>query len=161
MLKEKLSRYAEASMGDASLEQRFRIELGQLVEAAPMPWFADLYDAEALQRPLIWPGYLEKRPRLVDNHLRTQLRHKGPKLASGVVAIAARLSAEVHRDDPACDRDDPPASGVPWQGGTDDLDPVDPMSCVIQRALDTGTARGHGQTSIEGPGSSRDPALAR
>jgi hypothetical protein len=54
VLKEKLSRYAEASVGDASLEQRFRIELGQLVEAAPMPWFANLHDAEALQSSPIW-----------------------------------------------------------------------------------------------------------
>jgi hypothetical protein len=54
VLKEKLSRHAKASVGDASLEQRFRIELGQLVEAAPMPWFANLHDAEALQSSPIW-----------------------------------------------------------------------------------------------------------
>ena len=161
MLKEKRPRYAEASVGDASLDQRFRIELSGLVEAAPMPWLADTHDAEALQSSPIWQGYLEKRSRLVDNSLQAELLHQGPELAGGVVAIAARLSIEVDRDDPACNRDDPPAPGVPWQGGTDDLDPVDPMSWVVQRALDAGNACGHGQTSIEESGSRRDPALAR
>ena len=155
---EQSSRYGEASVGHASLGQCFRIELGQLVEAAPMPWLTGVRDAEALQ---IRQRHLEKRSRLVDDYIQTQLLHQSPEPAGGVVAKAAFLSVEVDRDDPACDRDDPRASGVPWEGGTDDLDQVDPMSCVIQRALGTGTACGHGQTSVEGSGSSRDPALAR
>jgi hypothetical protein len=49
VLAQQLCWHVEASVGGGALGQRFEIELGQLVEAAPMQGLAGIRDAEALQ----------------------------------------------------------------------------------------------------------------